>query len=120
MGAMQAQDYIMCKWAVGVRLPQSTDQQVEDAINKGEVIRTHLLRPTWHLVSSDDIYWMLELTAPQIKQILKFRDTHLELTEKIYTRSNNILEKALRDGKSLTREILVTQFNKAKIATDEN
>lgn len=120
MGAMQAQDYIMCKWAVGVRLPNSTDKLAESAIDNGEVIRTHLLRPTWHLVSSDDIYWMLELTAPQIKAVVKFRDKALELTEKIYTKSNNILEKLLRDGHSLLRDELKAHFEKAKIATDEN
>src|SRR5436190_710808 len=86
MGAMQAQDYAMSKWAVGVRLPGSTDQLVENAINKGEIIRTHVLRPTWHLVSSADIYWMLELTAPQIKTAMKSRDKQLELSERVYTK----------------------------------
>lgn len=120
MGAMQAQDYIMCKWAVGMRLPHSTEQNVEAAIDKGEVIRTHLLRPTWHLVSSDDIYWMLELTAPQIKQLVKSRDKQLELNEKIYKRSNKIFEDALKDGGSLIREDLKARVEKVKIATDEN
>src|SRR5829696_3376334 len=70
MGAMQAQDYYMAKWAIGVRLPGSTDTQIQTAIDKGQIIRTHLLRPTWHFVSADDIYWMLHLTAPQIKSSL--------------------------------------------------
>jgi hypothetical protein len=51
MGAMQAQDYAMAKWAIGVRLPNATDQIIETAINNGEILRTHLLRPTWHIVS---------------------------------------------------------------------
>lgn len=50
MGAMQAQDYEMVKWAIGVRLPNSTQHEIETAINNGEIIRTHLLRPTWHFV----------------------------------------------------------------------
>jgi hypothetical protein len=41
MGAMQAQDYSMAKWAVGVRLPNSTARTIESAINNGEIIRTH-------------------------------------------------------------------------------
>ena len=59
MGAMQAQDYNMAKWAIGVRLQNTTDSIIEDAFNKGEILRTHVLRPTWHFVSADDIYWML-------------------------------------------------------------
>ena len=120
MGAMQAQDYIMAKWAVGVRLPNSTDQVIESAINNGEIIRTHLLRPTWHFVSADDIYWMLELTAPQIKASLKSRHKELGLSETIFAKSNTIIEKALRGGKHLIREELVNELRKAKIATNDN
>lgn len=47
MGAMQAQDYEMSKWALGVRLPNQTEGTLEAALNNGEVLRTHLLRPTW-------------------------------------------------------------------------
>jgi len=54
---MQAQDYAMAKWAIGVRLPGSTDRMIESAMNKGEILRTHLLRPTWHFVSANDIRW---------------------------------------------------------------
>ena len=120
MGAMQAQDYAMAKWAVGVRLPNLTDQAVENAINNGEIIRTHLLRPTWHLVSADDIYWALELTAPRIMDSLKSRHTELGLSETILTKSNTIMEKALMGGKHLTREELMDELEKAKIPTDDN
>jgi len=120
MGAMQAQDYAMVKWAIGVRLPNATDRVIETAINDGEIIRTHLLRPTWHFVSAADIYWMLELTAPQIKASLKSRHKELALSETIFARSNTIIEKALRGGKHLTREELIAELGKAKIATDEN
>lgn len=56
MCAMQAQDFAMAKWAVGLRLPNSTEQQIETAYNEGEIIRTHLMRPAWHFVSADDVY----------------------------------------------------------------
>jgi hypothetical protein len=119
MGAMQAQDYNMAKWAIGVRLPGSSGKIIQTAIDKGEVIRTHLLRPTWHFISPDDIYWMLELTAPQIKASMKSRNKELELTDKIFTKSNTIIKKALAGGKHLTREELMAKLQKAKIRTDE-
>ena len=120
MGAMQAQDYAMAKWAIGLRLPNSTNQEIEAAINNAEIIRTHLLRPTWHFVSSDDIFWMLELTAPQIKATMKSRRNQLGLSETIYAKSNTIIENALRGGKHLIREDLLAELGKAKIALDEN
>ena len=118
MGAMQAQDYRMAKWGIGLRTPKATEKIVEDAINKGEIIRTHLLRPTWHFLSSDDIYWMLELTAPRLKVFQRSREKQIGLTEKIFTKSNLVIEKVLRDGKHLTRAELLAELGKAKIATD--
>lgn len=120
MGAMQAQDFNMVKWAIGTRIPGSTDKLIESAIDKGEILRTHLLRPTWHIVSADDIYWMLELTAPQIRTITKSRDKDLELDEFIYAKSAATIEKALSGGKHLLREELVAELEKAHIATDNN
>lgn len=120
MGAMQAQDFEMVKWAVGIRFPNSRIQMIESAINKGEVIRTHLMRPTWHLVSVNDVYWLLELTASKIKSSMKSRDRQLELSEAIYKKSNRILEKALLGRKCLTREEIKTKFEKNKIDTDNN
>src|SRR6185436_402511 len=67
MGAMQAQDFAMAKWAIGLRLPGLKEADVEKAFNEGAILRTHLLRPTWHFVTPDDIRWMLALTAPRIR-----------------------------------------------------
>src|SRR5882672_11845156 len=65
MGAMQAQEYAMAKWAIGLRLKNATDALVEKAFNEGAILRTHVLRPTWHFVSPEDIRWLLMLTAPK-------------------------------------------------------
>lgn len=117
MGAIQAQDYPMAKWAVGVRLPGSTDKQIEAAFNKGEFLRTHVLRPTWHFVSSDDIYWMIQLTAPHIKNSLRTRRKFLEIDETIIRKSSKILEKALLNGEQLARDELFIRFGNEKIET---
>lgn len=120
MGAMQAQDFNMAKWAIGLRLRNSTDKLIESAIDQSEIIRTHLMRPTWHFVSSEDIYWMLALTAPHVKAFLKSRDKVLEITENIYEKSNTIIENALQGSKHLFREELVNGLEQANIATDNN
>lgn len=119
IGAIQAQDYEMCKWAVGLRLPHATTETVQAAVDKGEILRTHLLRPTWHLVSADDVYWMLELTAPNIRPSVKARHKELELDESVLKKSLGILGRELED-RHLTREEIGTIFERAKIATAEN
>jgi hypothetical protein len=120
MGALQAQDYGMAKWAIGVRLQEATDRTIETAISKGEIIRTHLLRPTWHFISADDIFWMLALRAAPIKVSLRSRDKQLGLSEDIIAKSNTILANVLQDGKHLTREELLPELTKAGIPIDEN
>ncbi len=120
MGAMQAQDYAMAKWAIGVRLPNSTDKAIETAIDKSEIIRTHLLRPTWHLVAAEDIYWLLELTAPRIKTLIKSRHKDLELSESLLNKSNTLIREALLGGNHLTRQEIAFKFQKANIATGNN
>lgn len=120
MGAMQAQDYAMAKWAIGTRLPNSTDKMIEAAIDKGEILRTHLLRPTWHIVSADDIHWLLELTAPHIIASLKARHKELELTESVLKKIYAVFEKKLSGGNHLTREALISMFGKENISIDGN
>jgi len=120
MCAMQAQDFPMSMWAVGIRHKNTTLDAVQKAFNSGEILRTHVLRPTWHLVSPDDISWMLELTAPNIKNLTRARDYGLGIDETIINYCNSILEKELRDGNHLTAEELKFVFKNLKIDTDEN
>ncbi len=120
MGAMQAQDFAMANWAVGTRLPQANVKTIEEAYNKGEIIRTHLMRPTWHFVSQDDLHWMLELTSPQVRRVMKTNDRRFELDDKVYAQCNGMLGRVLADGQSLTREELTLEFGKIHIRTDEN
>ncbi|MDP1676749.1 MAG: winged helix DNA-binding domain-containing protein [Bacteroidota bacterium] len=117
MGAMQAQDYSMAKWAVGVRLPDSTDKIIETAVVNGDILRTHVMRPTWHFVSPEDIYWMLELAAPNILSAMRSRHKQLELNEAVQKKSNGIIEKSLNRGKHLTRDELFVELEKNKITT---
>jgi hypothetical protein len=119
MGAVQAQDYAMAKWALGARLPGSTDDLIDEAIDKGEIIRTHVMRPTWHFVPAEDVYWMLDLTARHIRATTSSRERQLGLTADMFTKSNVVIEKALRDGRHLTREELSALLGEAKLPTDD-
>jgi hypothetical protein len=71
MGAMQAQDYAMSKWAVGVRLPNSTAKSVEAAMDKGDIIRTHVLRPTWHLIAAGvGVGWLVRSVWVRVEKLI--------------------------------------------------
>lgn len=120
LGAMQAQDYAMAKYAIGVRLPNATDGSIEKAIDDAAIIRTHVMRPTWHFVSAEDIYWMLELTAPQIRALAASSGRLLGLDDNIFKRSNNVIAKALEGGKHLTREELMMELAKEGIETNSS
>ncbi len=119
MGAMQAQDFNMAKWALGIRLPGTTEKEITEAFDKGDIIRTHLLRPTWHMVAAEDIHWMLALTAPNIKAKAKTGNKTLGLTDAIIKKSNSLIEKALIKDRHLNRKQLMDILEKAKIPTHD-
>jgi hypothetical protein len=119
LGAVQAQDYGAAKWALALRMRNGTHAQVEEAFNKGRILRTHLLRPTWHFVAPEDIRWLLELTAPQINRRCDGTYRKYELDTTVFKRSHKVLTNALRSGKHLTRTVLKAALNKAGIVADD-
>jgi hypothetical protein len=117
LGAVQAQDYLAAKWAVGLRALNTTDTDVEQAIAEGTILRTHVMRPTWHFVAPTDIRWMLALTAPRVNAALAYQNRRLGLDDAVFRRSSAALEEALQGGKQLTRTELVSALKEAGIAT---
>jgi hypothetical protein len=118
MGAIQAQDYGAAKWALGQRVAGVADDDIEAAFTKGTILRTHVMRPTWHFVAPADIRWLLQLTAQRVIALSKGQYRTNELDDKVFATSNKVLAKAL-DGKQLTRPALVAALEKANIKTDE-
>ena len=122
MGAMQAQNYPMVKWAVGMRLKSATIQAVEKALREGEILRTHVMRPTWHLVAAEDIRWMLKLSAQRIilanDSFAKGYD--LDIPDELYAKGHQLLEKILCGKKSLTKQEIAEHFNRSGILADNH
>jgi DNA glycosylase AlkZ-like len=116
LGAVQAQDYPGSKWAIGQRVKDCVDATVEDAYTSGRILRTHVMRPTWHFVMSADIRWMLELSAPRVKTAMGSYDRKLELDDEVYKRTNGVIVKALQGGAHLTRTELADALERAGIA----
>jgi hypothetical protein len=119
LGAVQAQDYAAAKWAVGLRLQGTTDDDIEQAFTHGAILRTHLMRPTWHFVSPADIRWILALTAPRVNAVSAYYYRKLALDDAVFMHSNAVLAKALQGGKQFTRPELASVLQQAGIATDD-
>ncbi|MEP6914758.1 MAG: winged helix DNA-binding domain-containing protein [Acidobacteriota bacterium] len=107
LGAVQAQDFAGAKWGVALRARGVTDDDVDRACDEGRILRTHVMRPTWHFIVPRDIRWMLALTAPRVHSASKSWYRVLELDERIFLRSRKVLERALEGGASLTRAGMV-------------
>lgn len=108
-GAMQAQDYAMAKWAIGSRCDAS-EKEIEEAINSGKIIRTHILRPTWHFVAPEDIYWMLDLAGPQVKRMTISGAKKFGFDAKKLEQANNSIEKLLSGNNHLTRDEIMQEL----------
>lgn len=103
MGAIQAQDYQMAKWAIGIRLCQGTLQDVEEALQKGDIIRTHILRPTWHFITAEDLPWMLSLCSERIKAAHRSYTKHLGITSELYKKAHTLICNMLKNHNHLTK-----------------
>ncbi len=113
-GAVQAQEYGPARWGLGLRSRVGiTDVAVHRAVDQGRILRTHILRPTWHFVARDDIRWMLELTAPRVQRIMASYDRQLGLDAGVMTRAIGVLERALGDSGCLTRQELGPHLQRA-------
>jgi len=118
LGAVQSQDYPGAKWAVGQRLQGVTDTDLDQALADGSIIRTHVLRPTWHFVTSGDIGWMLALTAPRVMTLMSYYYRQIGLDDTIFARCNEIIARALAGGKQMTRAELTIELERAGLSFD--
>ena len=116
-GAVQAQDYPSAKWALGLRMPAGvTAADIDRAIDAARIVRTHVLRPTWHFVAASDVHWMLELTADRVLQKLAYAFRFYELDSATRVRATSAIERAVGGGAHLTRSELGADLARSGIA----
>jgi hypothetical protein len=118
MVAVQAQDFTGAKWALGLRLIGVDDAEVLRAYDAGEILRTHVLRPTWHFVAPADIRALLRLTAPRVMRQNQSMGRKLGLTEALLARSNDAIVAALEGGTHLTRDGVRAALHRVRIDTE--
>src|ERR1700737_1596732 len=104
LGAVQSQDYGPAKWALGQRISGSTDAAIEREFNAGMILRTHVLRPTWHFVLPADIRWLLELTGPRVLMQNAYMCRREGLDDATQAAASAAIAEALQGGNQLTRK----------------
>ena len=117
-GAVQSQDYPAAKWALGQRIRGAVESDIDKAFDRGDILRTHVLRPTWHFVLPRDIRWIQELTSPRVMAGLAGRHRQLELDDRTVARAIDMMGGALAGSKFMTRTELGEVVTAAGIAVD--
>jgi hypothetical protein len=115
LGAVQAQEYPDSKWGLAQRMNGATDAAIEQAFAEGRLLRTHVMRPTWHYVTPADIRWLLKLTAPRVNTTVASYYRKFGLDDAFFARSNDVLARALEGGKQLTRAELAAVLEQAGV-----
>src|SRR5262245_16578124 len=118
LGAVQAQEYLLAKWALGLRMVKANDDRIEQAFADGAILSTHAMRPTWHFVAPEDIRWLLMLTGPRVHGVNGTMYRQLDLDTALLSRCNELIADALRGGRQLTRDELGVMLAEKGIAAE--
>lgn len=118
LGAVQAQDYSAAKWSVGLRMQDAMDADVERAFNAGAILRTHVMRPTWHFVTPEDIRPLLALTAPRVQAGRAGGYRELGLDTATLAKCRRVIARALVDEHHLTRAEVADRLGRHGVKGD--
>lgn len=118
LGAAQAQDFHGAKWSLAQRMTDATDATLNAAFDAGTILRTHVLRPTWHFVAPGDIRWMLALTAPRVHALNAYYYRQNKLDAGVFARSHDTLVRTLEGGRQATRTELQAALQRAGIVQE--
>ncbi|MBQ4197487.1 MAG: AlkZ family DNA glycosylase [Bacteroidales bacterium] len=120
--AIQAQEYRMMRWAVAMRTKKPSAKAFREAFDIGNIIRLHLMRGTWQLVSAQDYWWMLELFSPRAIAVTNgwMSSNGISITEKEYRRIGDILYRIAEEKGSVTKEDIKQALKEKDIAMDDH
>ena len=116
--AVQSQDYPGGKWGIAQRAQPLTDAMIDAAFDRGEIVRTHVLRPTWHFVMPEDLGWLLMLTGPRISQQMMSYNRKMGLDASVFRKSRRVIEKTIAANGHATRAELKTALQRAGVDGD--
>jgi hypothetical protein len=122
MGAMQAQEYRLMRWAVAMRTKKPSVKAFKKAFDSGQILRLHLMRGTWQLVSAEDYWPLLELCSQKALSVIKgwMRSNKISIPEEEVAYIREILVQTVADKRSVTKEDFVQALSEKDIHMDEH
>ncbi|MGH4026118.1 MAG: winged helix DNA-binding domain-containing protein [Pseudonocardiaceae bacterium] len=114
--AVQAENPSQAAWAVAARTQNPDQADLAALLDDGAVVRTHVLRPTWHFVRAEDLGWLLDLTGPRVRRVTcqHLRSTH-GLDERSVDQAVAAVTQALASRGQLTRAQLADELRERGI-----
>ncbi|MGG7308179.1 winged helix DNA-binding domain-containing protein [Curtobacterium sp. AB451] len=113
MLAVQGQDLAQVNWAVGVRAPGSTRDDVRAAFDRAEIVRSWPMRGTLHAMRPDDLRLLLSLTAERTIRSIARRAAELGIDDAVLRAARDTTADALSGGRSLVRDDLFDAYRAA-------
>ena len=122
MGAMQAQEYCMMRWAVAMRTRKPSHKAFQKAFDEGQIIRLHLMRGTWQLVSAEDYWMMIDLCAPKAIAATKswMKSNRISIPDEELMQVRDILAQTAADKGSVTKEDIVRALTERDLQMDDH
>ena len=122
MGAMQAQEYRMMRWAVAMRTSRPSAKKFKEAYDSGRIIRMHLMRGTWQLVAAEDYWDWLTLCAPKAIAVTKgwMSSNKIAITDEKLMRVREIFVRTTIDKRSVTKQDFVEALAYHGITMDDH
>lgn len=119
LGCVQSQDAPLAAWSLGMRMaPGTTYAGVLAEQSAGGWLRTHVLRPTWHLLAPEDLRWVQGVTGPRVESGSAGVNRRLGLTDEVVTRALEVLESLLAGPTPRTRREVRVAFDAAGLPTE--
>ena len=119
LGAVQAQEFGVAKWSIAQRSRgRVTSADLDRALAEGRILRTHLMRATWHFVLPRDLRWLMALIGPRVRARAATYSRRNGLTNSVIARSQAVLREALAGGRQLLRKEVAAAFARGRVATD--
>jgi Winged helix DNA-binding domain len=111
--AVQAQEYPYARWSLAQRTADATAHDVEQAVTAGRILRTHILRPTWHFVHPADLPWLRALSAPRLHRANAITYSRTGIDAATAAWSTDVLAAAVEGRRQLTRDQLASELEQA-------
>ena len=122
MGALQAQEYRMMRWAVAMRTRKPSHKTFKQAFDEGQIIRLHLMRGTWQLVCAEDYWSMIDLFAPKAIAVTKgwMNSNKISILDDELMRVRDILIQSATDKRSVTKEDFILALAERNLQMDDH